>query len=99
MIPVASSARTIARITWESGAMTDAALSGHFEEARSRARQLLIHAGDPRMYAVTEAVSALCICLGSAGTEPKAGFSVRLLEVSDQIALIGIAVPRAKPPG
>src|SRR6187402_500854 len=75
MIPVASSARTIARISCESGAMTDAALSGHFEEARNRARQLLIHAGDAQMYAVTEAVSALCICLGPPGTEPKAGFS------------------------
>jgi len=98
MIPVASSARTIARITWEFSAMTDAALSGHFEEGPSRARPLLIHAGDTRMYAVTEAVSGLCICLGPTGTEPKAGFSVRLLEVSDQIAMIRIAVLRAKPP-
>lgn len=79
--------------------MTDAALSCHLEEGPSRARQLLIHAGDARMYAVTEAVSALCICLGPGGTEPKAGFSVRLLEVSDEIAMIRIAVLRAKPPG
>lgn len=99
MIPVASSARTVARIARESGAMNDAALSGHFEEARSRARQLLIHAGDARMYAVTEAVSALCIWLGPAGTEPKAGFSLCLLEVTDQIALIKIKAPRVKPPG
>lgn len=72
----------------EALAMNHAALEGDFDEARFRARRLVVAAFDAHEMRLASAAARVCRALGPPGTEPQPWLGIRLLQLVDALDAI-----------
>jgi hypothetical protein len=79
------SIRNHAAVSQEAAAVSDAALSGNFDEARFHVRLLIAKADIAGFGQVALAAIELLTSMGPSGTQPGQGYAADLLRVADAL--------------